>query len=89
VSEDADYWRQQAHDVMAELHERESQLGEALATIARLEAEAGALRHALEGTTRMMAERSNNNSRAFQWMRDIVVANQQALGKRKESSDVA
>lgn len=37
------------------------------------------LRWALDGTTRMMAERSDNNSRGMRWMRDIVAANQEVL----------
>lgn len=45
------------------------------------EADAAALRHALEGTTRMLADRSNNNSRAWIWARHVIEANQRVLSQ--------
>lgn len=49
------------------------------AEIARVEADAMALRRALNGTTRMLAERSDNHSRAWIWARNVVDANQRVL----------
>jgi Arc/MetJ family transcription regulator len=43
------------------------------------EADNEKLRWALEGTTRMMAEWSDNNARGLRWMRNIVAANQKVL----------
>lgn len=51
------------------------------AEIVRLQAECAELRWALEGTTRMLEERSSNQSRFSTWMREVVVANREVLSK--------
>lgn len=56
-----------------------AELAKAMARIAELEADVARLRWALDGTTRMMQERSNNQSRGATWMREIVAANQEVL----------
>lgn len=46
---------------------------------AMAEADNEKLRWALDGTTRMLSERSDNNSRGMRWMRALVEANQRVL----------
>lgn len=48
--------------------------------------DAAQLRTALDGTTRAMADRCTNNSRAWRWAREIVAANRDVLSAWKEST---